>query len=324
MKHISILVINESLIAAIGNAHYMFKSVNDFLEESGAKPMFDVQLVGISREVELLEGSYTIQTDTTIHNLNKTDLILIPPVSGDLAENVEMNRQFIPWIKNRYDEGAQVASLCVGAFLLAETGLLDHKWCSTHWKAVNDFRFKYPKVRLVNKVITDDKGLYTSGGANSYWNLLIYLVGKFSNHEIAIKTSKYFEVDLDRVDQSSYAIFEGSRLHDDEAIHRVQDYIERHYQDRLSIEDLAEVAQLGQRTFQRRFKSATHHTANTYIQKIRAEAAKKFLEYDALTVSEIIYEVGYTDFEAFRKVFKRETGLSPIKYRAKYQERQTG
>src|SRR5690606_29119734 len=292
---------NESLIAAIGNAHYMFKSVNDFLEESGAKPMFDVQLVGISREVELLEGSYTIQTDTTIHNLNKTDLILIPPVSGDLAENVEMNRQFIPWIKNRYDEGAQVASLCVGAFLLAETGLLDHKWCSTHWKAVNDFRFKYPKVRLVNKVITDDKGLYTSGGANSYWNLLIYLVGKFSNHEIAIRTGKYFEIDIDREDQNPYSIFEGSRFHNDEAIHKIQEHIERHYQDQLNLEKLAEMAQLGQRTFQRRFRNATNHTVITYIQKMRVEAARKLLEQGVFSISEVMYEVGYNNPEAFRK-----------------------
>ena len=319
MKHISILVIKKSLIAAIGNAHYMFKSVNDFLEEGGAKPMFHVQLVGLSGEVKLYDGIYTIQSDTTIHELSNTDLILIPPVRGDLFESVDINKEFIPWIRQRYEDGAQVASLCVGAFLLAETGLLDYKWCSTHWKAVNEFRFQYPKVRLVNKVITDDKGLYTSGGANSYWNLLIYLVGKFSNHEIAIKTSKYFEVDMDRVDQASYAVFEGSRLHDDEAIHRVQDYIERHYQDRLNLEELADIAQLGRRTFQRRFKRAAHYTVNTYIQKIRVEAAKKFLEYDGLTVSEIIYEVGYTDFEAFRKIFKRETGLSPLQYRSKYQ-----
>ncbi|WPR77376.1 GlxA family transcriptional regulator [Algoriphagus sp. NG3] len=324
MKHISILVINKALIAAIGNAHYMFKSVNDFLEASGSEPMFHIQLVGLSNQVRLSDGIYTIQSDTTIDELGKTDLILIPPVSGDLSESIDVNKEFLPWIKQQYANGSQVASLCVGAFLLAETGLLDYKWCSTHWKAVNEFRFQYPKVRLVNKVFTDDKGLYTSGGANSYWNLLIYLVGKFSNHEIAIKTSKYFEVDMDRVDQGSYEIFEGSRLHNDEAIHKVQDFIERQYQERLNLEELAEVAQLGQRTFQRRFKNAAHHTVNTYIQKVRIEAAKKFLEYDALSVSEIIYEVGYTDFEAFRKIFRRETGLSPMRYRLKYQEGTSG
>ncbi|MBK1439258.1 helix-turn-helix domain-containing protein [Parapedobacter sp. ISTM3] len=322
MKRVSILVVEKSLIAAIGNAQYMFKSVNDFLEENGEKPMFQVQLVGLSDEMKLHEGSYIIQSDTTIYRLKTTDLILIPPLSGDLSESVDINKEFIPWIKQRYKDGAQVASLCVGAFLLAETGLLDYKWCSTHWKAVNEFRSKYPKVRLVDKVITDDKGLYTSGGANSYWNLLVYLVGKFSNYEIAVKTSKYFEVDMTRIDQASYAIFEGSRLHNDNAIHRVQDYIERHYQDRLNLEGLADIGQLGQRTFQRRFKRATHHTVNTYIQKMKMEAAKKFLEHDDSTISEIIYEVGYTDFEAFRRVFKRETGLSPLQYRTKYQERQ--
>ncbi|MDR7130595.1 transcriptional regulator GlxA family with amidase domain [Algoriphagus sp. 4150] len=321
MKHISILVTNKALIAAIGNTRYMFSSVNDFLKEAGIPPLFDVQLVGLSKEVELDNGIYTIQLDTTIYELGKTDLILIPPVSGDVCESIALNKDFIPWIKQQYQNGAQVASLCVGAFLLAETGLLDDRWCSTHWKSINEFRETYPKVRLVNQVITDDRGLYTSGGANSYWNLLIYLVGKFSNHEIAIRTSKYFEVDMDRESQSPYAAFEGSRFHNDDAIHKVQEYVERHYQDQLNLEMLADIANLGHRTFQRRFKNATHHTVIVYIQKIRVEAAKKFLEQETLTVSEIMYEVGYTDPEAFRKIFKRETDLSPMQYRTKYQER---
>ncbi|MCX2680009.1 helix-turn-helix domain-containing protein [Galbibacter sp. EGI 63066] len=321
MKHISILVTNNSLIAAIGNTKYMFSQVNDFLEESGTPQMFNVQLVGLTNEVKLNDGVYTIQSDITIDELETTDLIIIPPVSGDMREGIDINRNFIPWIKHQYQLGAQVASLCVGAFLLAETGLLDNRRCSTHWKTINEFRLYYPKVQLVDKVVTDDKGLYTSGGANSYWNLLIYLVGKFSNHEIAVQTGKYFEVDIDREDQGSYTTFEGSRFHNEDAIHKVQEYIERHYQDKLSLEKLADVAQLGQRTFQRRFKKATNHTVITYIQKMRAEAAKKLLEQNTLTISEITAEVGYYDPEAFRKIFKRETGLSPMQYRAKYQER---
>jgi transcriptional regulator GlxA family with amidase domain len=321
MKHISILVTRNSLIAAIGNARYMFSSVNTFLEESGMSHRFDVQLVGVSDEIALDSGIYTIQADTTISELKNTDLILIPPVSGDVSESVVLNKEFIPWIKQQYQNGAQVASLCVGAFLLAATGLLDNKLCSTHWSSVNKFRASFPQVRLVNKVLTDDKGVYTSGGANSYWNLLIYLVGKFTNHEIAIRTGKYFEVDLDRESQSPYSIFEGSRFHEDESIHKVQEYIERHFQEALNLELLAEIAQLGERTFQRRFKNATKLTAISYIQKTRVEAARKLLEQDNLTVSEIMYDVGYNDPEAFRKIFKRETNLTPMQYRSKYQER---
>lgn len=319
MKHISILITNNSLVAAIGNARFMFTIVNRFLVDRGTPPMFNVQLVGLSDEMELDGGVYTIRSDTTIYELKKTDLILIPPVSGAIRESVDSNRAFLPWIKEQYHSGAEVASLCVGAFLLAETGLLDNRWCSTHWKAINEFRSYYPNVRLVNKVITDDKGLYTSGGANSYWNLLIYLVSKLSNREIAIRIGKYFEVDIDREDQSPYSVFEGSRYHNDEAVHKIQDYIERHYQDQLNLEKLADMALMAQRTFQRRFKKATTHTVITYIQKRRVEAARKLLEQDALAISEVMYEVGYTNPEAFRKIFKREASLSPIQYRNKYQ-----
>lgn len=319
MKHVSVLVTQDSIIAAIGNTHYMFGKVNDFLKERGQPPFFNVQLVGLLSEVKLNDGMYTVQTDTTIRELEKTDLILIPPSIGGIQSNAENNRKFLPWIRGQYQRGAEVGSLCVGAFLLAETGLLDGRWCSTHWKTANQFRSYYPKVKLVDqKIITDDQGLYTSGGANSYWNLLIYLVRKFTSHEIAVQVSKYFEIDIDRDNQGLYSSFEGSRFHLDEPIHRIQNYLDRNFHEHLNLQELSALAMLSHRTFQRRFKKATHHTVFSYLQKIRVEAAKRLLEQNSLTVSEIMYEVGYQDPEAFRKIFRRETSLSPQQYRAKY------
>lgn len=321
MKKITVLVTYNSIIAAIGNTRYMFMMVNEFLKQSGKPEAFDIQLVGTTKEIELNEGLYTIKTDALLDEVNETDLIIIPPMSGRMENSMILNKEYISWIRQQYKTGAEVASLCVGAFLLAETGLLNGEKCSTHWKTANEFRRKFPKITLVDdKIITDKNGLYTSGGANSYWNLLIYLVRKFTNREISLQTSKYFEVELNRNTQSHFMIFEGCKNHNDEIISRAQKHIETNYQKKLTIDDLSKLANLSKRTFQRRFKSITHFTVTEYIQKVKIEAAKKLIDSHRLTINEIMYEVGYNDPKAFREVFKKNSGMTPLDYKNKFMD----
>src|SRR5690606_4389313 len=178
-----------------------------FLRESGKEPLFKVTLVGPDKEVHLDEGIYTVRVDKEFQEVEKTDLLIIPPMGGSMQHSIDLNKDYLPWIKEQYALGAEIASLCVGAFLLAETGLLDGKECSTHWKTANEFRSKYPQINLVDeKIITDYKGIYTSGGANSYWNLLVYLVEKYVDRDLAIRTSKYFEVEINRNNQYPFLI----------------------------------------------------------------------------------------------------------------------
>jgi len=231
------------------------------------------------------------------------------------------NIEYVHWIRKQYKQGAEVASLCVGAFILAETGLLNGEECSTHWKTMNEFRNKYPKVKLVDhRIITDHNGLYSSGGANSYWNLLVYLVQKYTNRDIAILTSKYFQVEMDRNNQAPFMFFEGYKLHPDQAILNAQEYIEKHCKTGMTIGLLCEKFNMTRSTFQRRFKMATHNTVIEYIQKVRVEAAKKLLELNHLSISEVMFEVGYNDPKAFRDVFKKITGITPLVYKSKYDQ----
>ncbi len=322
---ISILITHEALIAAIGNARYMFHMVNGFLQEAEREPLFDVKLVGKTKKIGLNRGLFTIQADDTLEEVEETDLIIIPPMGGDMQTGVRLNKEYISWVKQQYQKGAEVASLCVGAFILAATGLLNGKPCSTHWLTANEFRRRFPEVRLVeDKVITDDDGLYTSGGANSYWNLLVYLIEKYVDHDMAVRTSKYFGVEMDRVNQSPFMIFEGCKMHDDETVQQAQKYIETHYQDKITVDQLVQMSCLGRRTFHRRFKKATHFTIVEYMQKVKAEAAKKLLESDRLTVTEVMFEVGYNDPKAFREVFKKVTGVTPLEYRNSFSEMLAG
>src|SRR5699024_5246667 len=245
MKKVSVLITDYALISAIGNTRYLFNRVNEFLTQSGKSPLFQVQFVGNHKSIELSNGPYTIQTVATITETAQTDLVIIPPMSGEMIRSINANKESIIWMHQQYQKGAEIASLCVGAFLLAETGLLNNRSCSTHWVTANNFRSRYPKVNLVDeKVITDQEGLYTSGGANSYWNLLIYLVEKYAGKEAAVYASKYFAIDKSRDDQLLFRMFEGAKNHGDEEILKIQEYIEAHYADNITIDQLAELALL--------------------------------------------------------------------------------
>lgn len=319
-KKITILVVRNALIGAVGNARYLFEKVNDFLEDSGNKPLFDVQVAGIEDAISLDRGLYTVQADALLDQISHTDLIIIPPMSGQLENGLTLNKEYVPWIRQQYKKGAEVASLCVGSFILADTGLLNGSKCSTHWQSANLFRRMFPEIELVDdKIITDYNGIYTSGGSNSYWNLLIYLIEKYTNHELSIRASKYFEVEMGRDNQSQFRIFEGHKLHGDEPILRAQEFIEANFQDKITIEQLADFCSLSRRTFQRRFKNATYLTVVEYIQNVRVERAKKLLETNRLSVNEVMVETGYKDPKAFREVFKKTAGISPNFYKSRYQ-----
>ena len=113
-----------------------------------------------------MQGLVAIHPDALISEISKTDLIIIPAIHGSIQQILDSNKDFIPWITEMYGGGAEVASLCVGSFLLAKTGLLNGKKCATHWIAADEFRRMFPAVNLVpDKIITDEQGLYSSGGA---------------------------------------------------------------------------------------------------------------------------------------------------------------
>ncbi len=319
LKHISILVPEEAVLASIFDPRYMFTSVNDFWIAAGNDPVFEVQLVGLSKEVQLNKGSFTVNTNILLKDVKKTDLIIIPALSGNIKDALEINKEFAPWIIQQYENGAEAASLCIGAFLLASTGLLNGRKCSTHWIYANEFRDMFPEVTLVDdKIITEEDSLYSSGGASSYWNLLLYLIEKYTNREMAIKASKYFAIEIDRKSQSPFIMFNGQKKHEDEPIKEAQTYIENNVTEKISVEELAKKFAIGRRHFERRFKKATNNTPVEYIQRVKIEAAKKHLEGSRKNVNEVMYDVGYSDSKAFRTIFKKITGLSPVDYKNRY------
>jgi transcriptional regulator GlxA family with amidase domain len=319
MKNVSILVPETAVIEAIADPHYMFKAVNQFLIASGRESLFKVELVGLKKEVRLENSLYSVHPEKLLAEVKKTDLIFIPAISGDMKTALELNKDFIPWIIEHHKSGAEVASLCIGSFLLASTGLLNGKKCSSHWNSANEFRKMFPEVELVDgAIITEEQRIYSSGGANSYWSLLLYLVEKYTDRDTAILASKFFAVDIDRDSQAAFMMFQGQKEHNDPEILKAQEFIEENYSDKLSIEMLAEMAGTGRRSFERRFKRATNNTVLEYMQRVKIESAKRSFETSRKNINEVMFDVGYSDTKAFRTIFKKITGLTPVEYRNKY------
>jgi len=319
MMNVSVLVPESSVLQSIADPQYLFSAINNFLLQQGKESIFNIDLVGFKKKVVLNDGLYSVHTTKLLRDVETTDLIIIPALFGDFKEGIEKNKKLIPWINKHYKKGAEVASLCVGAFLLASTGLLNGKKCSTHWGFENDFKLMFPEVNLRDgSIVTEERGIYSSGGANSYWNLLLHLVEKYTDRQTAILASKYFAIDIDRDSQSAFSMFQGQKQHNDDLILQAQEYIENNIDKKISVDQLAEMLAIGRRSFERRFRLATNNSVLAYINRVKIEYAKRKLEASSKNINEIMQEVGYTDPKSFRLIFKKTTGLVPSKYQKKY------
>ncbi len=271
------------------------------------------------KNAKLSNGLYTISTDKIIDQVKKTDVIVLPLLCGDFKNAIHLNKKYSNWLIGQYHNGAEIVCLCVGSFYLASTGLLDNKKCAVHWAARNEFKEMFPNIKVIEDIIiTDEKGIYTCGGGYSYLNLLLYIIEKHLSRDISILASKMFEIDIERKSQNPFVIFIGQKKHGDEIVLKAQEYIENNPTETFTIDAICEKFNVGRRTFERKFKKCTSNSIMEYIQRVKVEYAKTHLETGRKTVNEIIYEVGYNDLDAFRKIFKKITDLSPLAYRKRY------
>jgi transcriptional regulator GlxA family with amidase domain len=326
MKHLTILVPDgQNNLSSIVGAYKIFSRANAYWKETTGTELFKIELAGVSKEVDFYQGLFVVKPHTHISGITKTNLIIIPSLNHNYYPAVKANDVLVNWLNQQYKKGAEIASICTGAFLLASTGLLDGKTCSTHWSAADHFRLMFPKVNLQSdKLITDENGIYTNGGAYSFLNLILYLVEKYYDRSVAILCAKVFQIEIDRYQQSAFTIFTGQKAHGDDMIREAQTYIENHLQEKISIEHLSAKLAVGRRNFDRRFIKATGNTPIEYAQRVKIEAAKKAFETSHKTINEVMHDVGYSDMKAFREIFKRITGMSPLAYRVRYNREAEG
>jgi transcriptional regulator GlxA family with amidase domain len=319
MKRISVLIHEDVYASMIGGIIDLVTGANLCLEQTGRPSALRLELVSEKVTNIQLDDPTQFICNTTMEKVTQTDLIIIPGFKGNSKTILNKYRAIVNWIKEMYGIGAEIASMCSGSFFLAEAGLLNGKTATCHWGIAEEIQSCYPLIKVrSDRIITDQDGIYTSGGAFSALKLVLYLIEKFCGREIALSVSKRYSIDMDYESQAHFAVFAGQRQHYDEEILKSQIYIENHYSTNISIDQISAISNTGKRNFIRRFKAATNNTPLEYLQRVRVEAAKKALENADYQLDEIMNMAGYEDIKTFRMIFKRLTGLSPRDYRKKY------
>lgn len=297
-------------------AHYMPPDSREQLSSES----FQVEFVGLNEEPVRCGDGILLMPQQVIANPVTYDVILVPSFSNCVDEGLEANRAFIPWLRERYQNGHILASWCSGTFMLAAAGVLDGKAATTHWALARKFSDQFPQVDLQpDRLVIDEGDVITCGGATSFLNLVIYLIERFHSYELAVACAKMFLIDMDRRTQLPYTGLTQLHGHADGIIGEIQLYIETNLTEDFSLQRLADRAKLSSKTFMRRFKEATGLPPTTYVQRVRIEAAKQALEQGDATVEDITCQVGYSDIRSFRRLFRRYAGLTPKDYRAKFQ-----
>ena len=321
MIKIAFLLPEQANIATLESARQGFLAANQYLQRRGDAPCFEVVLLGAAPLVGLEGGRIQVRVDAVLDDAPPVDIGIAPPLMGSIPDAVRGNGALVDWLRDHHGQGREVASLCVGAALPAAGGLLDGQRAVVHWAAQSDYAAFFPTVQWVSdRVVLAGKGIYTSGGAFSAAHLVLHLIERHADRATAIWCAKYFQLDWSRQSQLPFAVFTGQKTHADALVRDIQDHIEGRYAERITVEGLAGRFLLGRRTLERRFRQATGNSVVEYLQRIRVEAAKQRLETSRKTIAEVMYEVGYSDTKAFREVFNKYCGLSPVGYRDQYGE----
>lgn len=322
MKTVTILAMQNTMASVIIGPMDVFAQAGvmwNHLNGIPPTPYFDVRIVTtIGKPFKCLSG-IRIVPDGSIHDVRQTDLIVVSSVA-DVEKTMRVGGEAIEWLKDRYRHGTHIASVGSGAFVLAETGLLNGKTATTHWAFADQFKRRYPKIALkAERLITDEGDLFCSGGYTAGIDLSIYLLEKYCGHEVALQCSKTMIHDIGRKSQAPYAVFQYRKDHGDDKVLMTQEWIENHFDKNFTYDALARNSGMSRRTLERRFKAATGKTPLDYQQSIRVETAKRMLEKGMHSFDEITFQVGYEDSSTFRKIFSRQVGLLPTEYRRKFQ-----
>ena len=245
--------------------------------------------------------------------------VLVIPGSLQDGEMKEIQRPFLSWIQAQYKAGAIACSVCKGAFVLGECGILTGRRMTTHWALEEPFKAQFPDAQLqIDRIIIDDGDIITAGGVMAWVDLGLRLIHRFAGSDVMLAVAKFLLVDPSGREQKFYSTFSPNLDHGDELVVKIQQWLQSHFSDPLSLEQLAEIGATSVRTLIRRFHKALAMSPTTYIQHVRIGKAKELLERTTQPMNQIAWKVGYEDPGSFRKVFQNALGLSPAEYRHRF------
>lgn len=313
---LGILLTKEHRLLSVAAMLDVFETVNRFYTEEGKTPPFTIDLLYLPGHEVQYSGYNTIAARKDSYY----DILFIPAFRQEwLAQSLQENLPWVPWLQNQYKEGAAIASFCTGAFLLASTGLLDNKPATTHINAEAAFAKAFPDVILqAEAVVTEKDRVYTSGGATNSFHLMMLLLEIYCSRKVAVRTAKIFSIDMDRNRQAYFGTFSPAEDHGDDLVKLAQEEIKKNFSTANTIEEIIIDVPASRRNLVRRFKQVTGITPIEYLQKTRIEAAKQMLEQSRNSIMEVMLESGYNDLKTFRTLFKKTVGMTPKMYREKF------
>lgn len=322
------------VVALPESTAYVLFGLKEVLEAAGplwgmvtgnapAEPRFSVTVVAATTEPFACAGGAWVKPDTTFSGNGRFDIVLVTDLTIDPdADHRGRWPEVTAWLAARHAEGAVTASICSGSVLLAEAGLLDGKDATTHWAFADGYARCYPTVawrpeRILCMADSEER-VVTAGGAASWEDLTLWLVARFVGPAEAVRLSKIYIFGDRSEGQLLYAARRRPRRHEDRVIADCQEWLADHYACPDILACLVERAGLSEKSFTRRFKAATGHAPLDYVQRLRIEEAKELLETTAAPVDAIGRAVGYEDTSFFRRLFKRQTGVTPARYRQRF------
>jgi transcriptional regulator GlxA family with amidase domain len=323
-RHVSLLALpNESIGAPIHGLYETLVLVDAVAPDSGAGPLFKVEIVGPRRGIFPSACGLPLEVHRSIDQVEETDIVIM---SSMLFEDMEWatgrHPETVAWLKRMHEQGADLCSACAGALLLAETGLLDGRDTTTHWAFADTFRKNFPEVNLhIDEVllVAGERGEFVMTGAASSWqDLIVYLISRHASPATAQAIGKFMLYSWDSRSQAPFMPFSPPGDHGDSIIRQAQDWLQANHAGEVTIEQMAKQSGLAAITFNRRFKQATGFSPIRYLQRLRVDIARHMLEGSDDPVEQVSWAVGYKDVAAFRRVFKRVTSLSPGAYRRKF------
>ena len=325
MKQVTILGFDYAFATAIIGMADLLGSVGvtwNYIHGNKLDRQFNVEIASLNGGKIRCANNIEISAHKSIKEVSHSELLIIPTIAGDISQTLIQNSAAIPWIKSLYAKGSDIACNCTGAFLLAETGILNQRKATTHWGFVEQFSAQYPAVDLQeNQLITEDGQIFCSGGGTAWFDMSLFLIERYCGYELAQASSRSYVFDIGQERVNNLYRIPGKRYHKDKQIIELQDWLEEHFTESINIDQLASQFNMSPRTLKRRFKLALNETPLAYIQKLRITAAKRLLEGSKKSIEMITQEVGYEDASSFIRLFKKHTSMSPGEFRARFSRR---
>ncbi|WP_180186360.1 GlxA family transcriptional regulator [Acinetobacter sp. YH01008] len=325
MQRVVVLGFDGALASAITGVVDLFAMAGvswNRIQQQDVQRLFKVSIASPDGQPIRCINGLELQAHCSYQEIQTADIVVVPTIAAPIQDVLQQNPELIQFLKSAHADSTLIAGNCTGNFFLAEAGILDNRVATTHWGFQDIFRTHYPQVKLnADLMISRDQNIYCAGGGLAWFDLGLHLIERFYGFEVAMQSAKSFVIDYRRDSQLSYSLLKIGQPHHDELVQNVQNWLEQHFHESFSLDDIATRFNVTTRTLIRHFKQALDLPPNQYLQAIRIEAARKRLEETDQAVDVIMQNIGYQDPSSFRRLFHRKTGLTPLEYRRRFSRR---